>query len=295
MRLTRVLAVALGGGILLLPGAAGAVPGAKPGYVGIVIGSRYGCVRWHAGITGDDVLNTATHGDVTYRSDGIVLTIDGKPDPPHADDTHYWSYWHDTGGAWHYSDVGASGYQPKPGTVEGWNFDDGHADAPKPAAGPAGLYASICGAKDTPTPTSTATPTRTVPPTHHATTSAARATRTQPAPSTRPPAPSTAIRGSAAPVRPTAPSRSSGPHPRRTHRDPIRARTSALPPPSSPPESATPAAGSPAAQSLRPLPGPADTARSDSGSPLPLILGSLAVAVIAAAAAVLTIRRRRAD
>jgi hypothetical protein len=40
----------------------------------------------------------------------------------------YWSYWHATpGGSWSYSPVGASSYDPTPGTVEGWSFGAGSA------------------------------------------------------------------------------------------------------------------------------------------------------------------------
>ena len=38
----------------------------------------------------------------------------------------YWSYWHATpGGAWTYSTLGASSYNPAQGTVEGWRFGSG--------------------------------------------------------------------------------------------------------------------------------------------------------------------------
>ncbi|WP_433616878.1 hypothetical protein ACQP2P_16110 [Dactylosporangium sp. CA-139114] len=38
----------------------------------------------------------------------------------------YWSYWHATpGGAWTYSSLGASSYNPAIGTVEGWRFGSG--------------------------------------------------------------------------------------------------------------------------------------------------------------------------
>ena len=47
--------------------------------------------------------------------------------------TAYWSYWHGTpGGTWTFSGSGASGYDPAPGTVEGWAFGSGSA----PTTGP---------------------------------------------------------------------------------------------------------------------------------------------------------------
>jgi hypothetical protein len=45
----------------------------------------------------------------------------------------YWSYWHGTpGGTWSYSTSGASGYNPAPGTVEGWAFGSGSAPSVAP-------------------------------------------------------------------------------------------------------------------------------------------------------------------
>ncbi|MEU5551398.1 hypothetical protein ABZ738_16645 [Micromonospora sp. NPDC047793] len=41
----------------------------------------------------------------------------------------YWSYWHasGSGAAWTYSTLGATSYNPAPGTVEGWSFGTGTA------------------------------------------------------------------------------------------------------------------------------------------------------------------------
>jgi hypothetical protein len=290
MRLIRVaVACVLGGGVLLLPGAAAAI--AKPHYVGIVIGSRYACVRWHAGVTGDDVLNAAAR--VTYRSDGIVLTIDGNPDPAYADDTHFWSYWHDTGGHWHYSTVGASGYQPTAGTVEGWSYDDGQADAPQPAADPAGLYAGICGARDKPTPKPTPTPSHT----HHVIASTPPAT---PATATRAsvPAPRTAEHAPATTATP-ATTRSARP----TRAGTKRTRRPAPPTGESSPAAVTSAAGAgtshsalrPPTPSLRPLPESTAAAASDSGSPVGLLIGIGAAVLIGAGGVWTALRRRRAS
>jgi len=289
MRLLAVLAAGLGGGVLLLPGPA--VATSTPHYVGIVIGDSYACVRWHSGITGDDVLNQAAA--VTYRRDGIVLTINGQPDPPHADDTHYWTYWHDTGSNWQYSPVGASSYRPAAGTVEGWNYDDGQVHPPPPATDPSGLYASICGARDgTPSPSTTATPTPTrtrtrthAPagsPTHHA-----RPTPTRTSASAS--AASTAVAPGSTPA--------ATPHPTKktpaTHpAHPPRQRTTATPSlVSSAPSSSQPDLR-PAAKSLQPLPKPGSEAGSDSGSPLPLLLGVGAAVLIGAAGALTALRRR---
>jgi len=73
---------------------------------------------------------------------GAVCRIDGVPtsDPcvnmPPAD--AYWTYFHaQPGGTWTSSNVGADGYNPKPGSVEGWRFGDGdEPSTPPPGAAP---------------------------------------------------------------------------------------------------------------------------------------------------------------
>jgi len=72
----------------------------------------------------------------------------------------YWSYWHlQPDGSWEYSQLGASGWQVQPGSVDGWNWapgEIGHAQPP-----PVYSFEQIC-PRPTPTPTGTATP---IPPT----------------------------------------------------------------------------------------------------------------------------------
>lgn len=129
-----------------------AVAGTAGNHVGIVIsGVGAFCVQWHPGITGDDVLNAVAR--VNYRSDGVIVQINGTPASGTADDTHFWSYWHDSAGRWEYSRVGEGGYTPAAGEVEGWSFDDGAANPPPPARRPHGLYAAVCGGPDGATPT----------------------------------------------------------------------------------------------------------------------------------------------
>jgi hypothetical protein len=217
------------------------------------------------------------------------------PDPAYADDTHFWSYWHDTGNHWHYSTVGASGYQPAAGTVEGWSYDDGQADAPPPAADPAGLYAGICGARDKPSAKPTPTPGHT----HHVIASTPPAT---PATPTRAsvPAPRTAehARATTAAVTP-ATTRSAGPTTAGTKRTgrpaPATGESSPAPVTSAPGAGASHPTLRPPTPSLRPLPEPTAAAASDSGSPIPLLIGIGAAVLIGAGGVWSALRRRRAS
>lgn len=88
---------------------------------------------------------------------GAVCRIDGVPasDPcvnmPPAN--AYWTYFHaQPGGEWNSSSVGADGYNPKPGSVEGWRFGDGD----EPSTSPPGS-APTPKPSTTPRPTSAAT------------------------------------------------------------------------------------------------------------------------------------------
>ena len=146
--LRRVAAVATA--LLLAASATFAMPTtaiAAPTYIAVVIaGHGSSCVKWHAGITGDAVLNAVA--TVRYRNDGLIVQIDGDPASAQADATHYWSYWHDTNGSWVYSGAGASAYQPAAGTVDGWAFVNGQSQAAPPGQSPSGLYAALCGGRD---------------------------------------------------------------------------------------------------------------------------------------------------
>ncbi|MDT7788994.1 MAG: hypothetical protein QOF58_7413 [Pseudonocardiales bacterium] len=68
------------------------------------------------------------------RFPGFVCTIKALPNPcKKTANGPYWSYWHATpGGTWTYSASGAGGYDPAPGTVEGWAFGAGVAPGATP-------------------------------------------------------------------------------------------------------------------------------------------------------------------
>ncbi len=74
----------------------------------------------------------------------------------------YWAYYHWVGGAWQYSQVGATGYQVKNGALEGWSWGQGNFSSG--TIPPTVKFEDIC-TSPTATPTVTATPTRTPSPT----------------------------------------------------------------------------------------------------------------------------------
>ncbi len=75
----------------------------------------------------------------------------------------YWAYYHWVGGAWQYSQVGATGYQVKNGALEGWSWGQGNFTSG--TIPPTVKFEDICTSPTTATPTVTATPTRTPSPT----------------------------------------------------------------------------------------------------------------------------------
>lgn len=104
-------------------------------------GVRIGCTP---GAPGDGLQALRAAGFTvrgTARFPGFVCRIDDAPSsdpcldsaPPDA----YWAYWHAArGGAWTYSDAGATERRPPSGTVEGWVFSDGSGAPPSLAPPP---------------------------------------------------------------------------------------------------------------------------------------------------------------
>jgi hypothetical protein len=68
------------------------------------------------------------------RQPGFVCTINKEPRKCNGAPTSaYWSYWHARPhGKWIYSTLGAAGYHPKSGWVEGWAFGRGKPPAISP-------------------------------------------------------------------------------------------------------------------------------------------------------------------
>jgi hypothetical protein len=153
LRLAAVAALAAAGLAIGPVGAVGPAQ-ASPTHVGVVIaGDKTACVPWHSGMTGDDVLHAVAK--VTYRYDGLIVQIDGKPVSGTADNTHYWAYWHNTKGYWVYSGEGAGTYLAPAGSVEGWAYSNGTLTKP-----PLVSYTSICHDTTSPVPTTKPASTR---------------------------------------------------------------------------------------------------------------------------------------
>jgi len=87
----------------------------------------------------------------TGNGTGAICSINGYPDhacPSMPPQSAYWAYFHaKPGGSWSYSNTGGGGYNPKPGTVEGWRFGSGSA----PTSAPPGTSSTP---RPTPAPTS---------------------------------------------------------------------------------------------------------------------------------------------
>ena len=102
-------------------------------------GVQTGCAGGDPG-SGLAALSAAGHGyTFVPRQPGLVCQIDARPNPCNgAPTTAYWSYWHASrGGSWSFSTLGAGGYDPAPGTVEGWAFGAGRRPGIAPPAAPA--------------------------------------------------------------------------------------------------------------------------------------------------------------
>lgn len=239
---------------------------AAPHYVAVVISSPQGtataCVRW-TGTSGAQVLGDAVGGRLVYRRDGVLVQINGYPASATADDTHFWSYWYDTGSSWRYSELGPNARTPPAGTVEGWSYDDGGAHPGPPARSAAGLYATLCGARDRPPVHSSTAPKPAPQRTTHPRTSVAPAPRVT-----------------------TSPTATKRPH--RHHR-----KTRARPAPPSGSAAVITPAPQPAPTEITPA-AAARPSSSASNSAWPTALTIAAVAALGGAGAWLAARRRRA-
>ena len=235
-----------------------------------------------SGATGMDALHAAgvSVTGTQQSGSGVVCRLNGKPSadqtislPGNPDyqekcvDTPpagaYWSYWSATaGGSWTYNSRGVLQNRVKLGGYEGWSFAHGSKRAP-------GVTPAV---HNPPKPAPTAKPTAKPKPTATA----------KPKVTTAAPKPTT--------TNPPKPSATSGPAQSPPTATPTGADASSNPPEpgvaASPPVAASDPA-TPATPEATPDPGPG------SAPPTSLIVGAAAIVVIAGAASVMAVRRRR--
>ena len=117
------------------------------------------CVTVPAGSSGEDVLRARHTLGFRPNQPGFVCTIDGWPHEgcSGSNGEHYWAYFHRAPGAssWTYSTAGASGYEPKNNSTEGWVWLTRKDQTPANVA-----FSAICTATSSPKPRpSTSSPT----------------------------------------------------------------------------------------------------------------------------------------
>lgn len=163
LRPTRVLlagALATAGALvgLAAPAQAAACSGTEGVTVVVDFGGteQVGCAKGDP-TSGTDALTKAGFGWTFHpREPGFICTIGGSPADQQCMKPNYWSYWHKSGGGWQYSNVGATQYDPAPGSTEGWSFGS-QGIAPNGSTSN-GIVESQPTVKPTPTPAPTRTP-----------------------------------------------------------------------------------------------------------------------------------------
>lgn len=211
----------------------------------------------------------------------------------------YWAFWYADAGhnTWTYSQSGAMSLEPAPGSVEAWVF--GGSSGASPPSGfpsPDSVRAATVRTSGTTTSTRPASP-----PTSSSTTTTPAHATSAPPPAVTPSAPAGGAGGSQHPST-AVPVTGSQPAP-----------TQGGTVPTAPPERPTsPAATRPAGRSHTGTPGrvgapgkpsmpkivdaaPALATRSSEGSPLPFLIGAVAVVALAATGGLIAWRRRRTD
>jgi hypothetical protein len=232
-----------------------------------------------------------TAGDA-QDGDAFICRIDDKPPPkqqscgttPPAD--AYWSYWHADVGqdTWTYSQQGAMGYHPPPGSVDAWTFGSTDIDGTtgQPTFSPESVRATNTSGSGTTTTTTTSAPAGTTPP---GTTPPGTVPGHSPTPSTTPTgAPPPVVRGSSSTTEDT--DTGGAQHSRTTTTEPgsTAATTTLAPTPA-------PTGGTPHTKIVDAA--PVATNRQSAGSAAPALVGTAIVLVLAAVAGVVAWRRRR--
>jgi hypothetical protein len=114
------------------------------------------CVKVQEGSSGEDVLRARHTLGFRPNQPGFVCTIDGWPQEGCAasNGEHYWAYFHRAPGSssWTYSTAGASGYEPRANSTEGWVWLTRKDQTPADVR-----YSGICAATSSPSPRPTTT------------------------------------------------------------------------------------------------------------------------------------------
>ncbi len=251
-----------------------------------------------------DALVVAKFRPLGVSEDGglaFICTIAGDPPDANCNTTPpgnaYWSFWYANAGkdAWTYSPLGAESLVPRAGSVEAWIFGgDTAAHPPSSFPSPNSVRASFSSSSSTTTAPTTASTTTT-------------SGSTTPTGTKHEPTTTTTTTGASSP-KSSRHATSGGHHPPTTKptEKPSREPTSKVP------MTSTTAAGraGTAERSLsdpRALAGrkkstprivdaaPAVAARPPAGSPLPFVIGSMAILVLGGTAGFVAWRRRRTD
>jgi len=96
-----------------------------------------------------------------YATSGLLCGIDGFPatgcGEPHNGHYSYWSYWHGSGGAWTYANIGPATSRVDPGVVEGWRWQPDGSGRSDPPPRVAPVATAICKPAAPPPPAPAAT------------------------------------------------------------------------------------------------------------------------------------------
>jgi hypothetical protein len=105
--------------------------------------------------SGLQALTKAGFSYVPRPRDGLICQINAKPACTDTTTSKYWSYWYRAAGSahWVYATQGAGSHNPKPGSTEGWVWQNGGKTPPPSTA--ADVICPQLSASPTPKPTKT--------------------------------------------------------------------------------------------------------------------------------------------
>jgi hypothetical protein len=168
------LVVAGGMAFLAAPSAFGAATSAQPAAaskasgpcVAVIVDFRKlggavqtGCAQGDPS-TGLKALTLAGFSYTPRPRDGLICQINAKPACTDTTTSKYWSYWYRAAGSsqWVYASEGAGSHNPKPGSTEGWVWQNGGKTPPPSTAAKVICPQLAAGPTPKPTKTKPATP-----------------------------------------------------------------------------------------------------------------------------------------